>query len=82
MLCMIIFPDSILYFPIPNNALRLGGQAEIQNGWLVRAILTVPWAKTTFAARRTVLTGGIEKKISSSTEFLKAKSYGKYGCFA
>ena len=28
----------ILYFPIPHNALRLGGQAEIQNGWLVRTI--------------------------------------------
>ena len=26
----------ILYFPIPHNALRLGGKAEIQDGWLVR----------------------------------------------
>ena len=28
----------ILYFPIPHNALRLGGQAEIQDGSLVRTI--------------------------------------------
>ena len=41
----------------------------------------VPWGKTTFVVRRTVLIGGIEKKISSSTEFLKKKSYGKYGYF-
>ena len=33
-----IYTFAILYFPIPHNALRLGGQAEIQDGWLVRTI--------------------------------------------
>ena len=29
---------SLFSIPIPHNALRLGGQAEIQHGWLVRTI--------------------------------------------
>ena len=66
----------ILYFPIAHNALRLGGQDRIQDGWLVRS-----WGRRTFVARRTVRIGGIEKKIFSFTEFLKKKSCGKYGCF-
>ena len=70
----------ILYFPIPHNALHLGGQAEIQDGWLCGQ-LRFPWVKTNFVVRQNVLIGGIGKKIYNSTEFLKTRSYGKYGCF-